>query len=890
MAAQVISNNKDLTEGSITGGMLSFAIPLFIGQLLQQLYSITDAWVIGHFSTNEAFAAVNSSGSLNFLIVGFFSGLALGGGVIISTYFGAKDKEKVERSIHNNFILGIISSVLCTLIGLFFAPKILMLMRVPPEVLPESIAYFRITFLGVTAVIMYNVGMSIMRALGDSIRPMIYLVISTVTNIILDIVFVAVFDLGVSGVAYATVIAQALSAPLCIIKLSGRDDYTKLSFKKLKWDSRIMWEIVAQGLPAGIQNAVISIGNITVQSNVNSFGTAAMSGYGAYVKVEGFVFLPITSMSMTIPTFVSQNLGAGKDERAKKGARFGILSGMAVAESIGLIFFAFAGYFIRFFIEDPAAISYGVTHSRITALFFFLLAFSHCAAGALRGCGKAYIPMITMLSFWCGVRVLYVTQTIKFIPKFAVISWAYPLTWTLSSIVFLICIFKLDWKKVYRTFSVLFAMMIVLTASACGKASDQVTKDPGFIPGSTVTPYVPSGNTAGTSENIKEEDHKNTDEGNKLQVKDEDCENNVPEDILPISDEIFIEAGTKELTPYDFVTDTQELSKAVITIERVLSAEELSEYGEEYIVPVTFNGISKNIRVHITDTIAPVLGSAEDLTVKEGGTLALKRAVTFTDNSSGEIRINVVSKGGLDYNTPGIYTVTYTAEDEAGNASEPVSITVTVTAISEKEKTVTELAEKIIEAIKNENPEATTYELLFRLWNFCRTEITWNDVETDRSSIYAGAYEGIVNGKGDCFVYYATFKLFLDTLGIENETVTRVGGTSRHWWNLVKVEDGWYHADPSPRNKKHNYFCFLQTDAQIAAYTEFYSEHPDYYTFDETGLPERSKTIIFDGRDLKLDITKKDYTKAKETVKIGYNYYDGDHGYVAGKHGVTDLK
>ncbi|MCR5154904.1 MAG: polysaccharide biosynthesis C-terminal domain-containing protein, partial [Lachnospiraceae bacterium] len=284
---------------------------------------------------------------------------------------------------------------------------------------------------------------------GDSIHPTMYLCVSTATNIVLDILFVAVFKWDVAGAAVATVLAQGLSAGLCIIKMLKQNDYTKLDFKLIKFNPRIMKEIVRQGLPTGVQNSVISIGNIVVQSNINSFGKFAMSGYGAYVKIEGFVFLPITSMSMTLPTFVSQNLGAGKIDRAKKSTLVGILSGMAIAELIGLILYIFADPLIRIFINDDLAVGFGITQARTVSFFFCLLAFSHCAAGALRGCGKAYIPMATMLTFWCVVRVTYVTLATNIWPEFRTISWAYPITWSCSTIVFLICLLTQKWDKLF---------------------------------------------------------------------------------------------------------------------------------------------------------------------------------------------------------------------------------------------------------------------------------------------------------------------------------------------------------------------------------------------------------------------------------------------------------
>lgn len=437
----------DLTRGPIGRGLLAFAVPIFLGQTLQQLYNIADAWVIGNFGSNDAFAAVSSSGSFTFLIIGFFNGVSVGGGVIISHYFGAKDKKNVSCAIHTNFLFGLIASVGATVAGFLMVPYILRWMQTPASVMPESMTYFRIYFAGVSTVIMYNICMAIMRALGDSVSPLFYLAVSSVLNVLLDLLFVAVFKWGVTGAAVATVFSQGVSMVLCIVQMCREEGDVRLDFRKLKLDSKMMGDVLKQGLPAGIQNSVISVGNIVVQTNINSFGAYAMSGVGAYQKIEGFVFMPIMSMAMALPTFVSQNLGAGRPDRAKRGAVFGTLFGMATAETVGLMFFLWCPFALKFFVTAPDAIAFGTTQARTVSLFFFLLAFSHCAAGVLRGCGRSFIPMAAMLAFWCGVRIVYVTGILSIHHDFHLLPWAYPLTWSLSSVVFLICLLRLDWSR-----------------------------------------------------------------------------------------------------------------------------------------------------------------------------------------------------------------------------------------------------------------------------------------------------------------------------------------------------------------------------------------------------------------------------------------------------------
>ena len=390
-----MKRTQALTSGSISGAILRFAMPLFLGQLLQQFYNMADAWVIGNFASNNAFAAVSSGGNLTFLIIGFFSGIGIGGGVVISRYFGAQDKANIQKAIHTDVFFGLVASVIATVVGLLIVPKLLVWMKTPAEVLPYSLQYFRIYFGGVTTIVLYNVCMSIMQAQGDSLRPLYYLAISSAANVVLDLLFVAVIPWGVTGAAVATVLAQGL-------------------------------------------NAVISLGNVVIQSNVNSFGAYAMSGLGAYSKVEGFAFLSVTAMSMTLPTFVSQNLGAGNVERAKKGAIFGTLAAMAAAELTGVLMYIFS---------DPEAIAYGIIHARIDTLFYCMLALAHCSAGILRGCGKSAVPMVVMLGCWCVLRSIYVTVILKFIHEFRMISWAYPLTWTVSCILFVFYISHLNWRK-----------------------------------------------------------------------------------------------------------------------------------------------------------------------------------------------------------------------------------------------------------------------------------------------------------------------------------------------------------------------------------------------------------------------------------------------------------
>ncbi|MDO5435174.1 MAG: MATE family efflux transporter [Clostridia bacterium] len=446
------STAMDLTKGPVGRGLLRFAAPLLFGLILQQLYNTADAWVLGNFGSDTALAAVTSTGSLVFLIVGFFNGTAIGGGVVISKYVGMRSTENVRAAVYNNIFLALIFSAVATVLGLAFTPTILTWMNTPASVLPDSRTYLSIYFAGITGVIMYNTCMSVMRSLGDSKHPLYYLIISSLTNIALDLLFVAVFHMGTAGAAIATVIAQVMSSILCIIRMIRARDDSRLQLQYLKPNGRMIREILAQGIPTGIQNSVISIGNMVVQGNINMFDQLyeagsgfVIAGQGAYSKVEGFVFLPVNCMSMSLPTFISQNLGAKEYNRAKRCAVFGILCGMISAEIVGILLNIFAPQVIGLFTANSVAIRYGAIHARTTTLFYFLLAFSHCAAGVLRGCGKAFIPMATMLSFWCVVRTVYVTLIVRVWSEYRAIALCYPITWTLSTIVFLAVLLKSDW-------------------------------------------------------------------------------------------------------------------------------------------------------------------------------------------------------------------------------------------------------------------------------------------------------------------------------------------------------------------------------------------------------------------------------------------------------------
>ena len=439
------SKQYALTEGSIWKAMLLFALPVFLGNVFQQLYNAFDAWCVGNYIGDDALAAVSSSGSLIFMMVSFFNGVAMGAGVVIARSFGAREFDSMKKAIHTAIAFGLATGAALTVAGVVLTPTILRWMGTPADVLPQSIEYFRYYFMGAIFTVMYNIFVGILHAVGDSKHPLYYLIFSTFLNIVLDMLFVAGLGLGVGSAAIATTISQGVSALLCLIHLLRVDAPYLVKLREIRFHKESLVQIVRYGLPSGVQNSVIALANVFVQSNINSFGKAAMAGCGSYSKLEGFAFLPVTCFTQALSTFVGQNLGAGKHGRVKKGVAFGVVCSCTMAAVISVLAYAFAPQLIGFFSETQEAIDFGTAHMRTICPFFFLLAFSHCIAGVMRGAGKASVPMFTMLGCWCIFRVTYISVAVQYVNQLTTVSWAYPITWTLSSIVFLIYFLKGNW-------------------------------------------------------------------------------------------------------------------------------------------------------------------------------------------------------------------------------------------------------------------------------------------------------------------------------------------------------------------------------------------------------------------------------------------------------------
>lgn len=435
----------DLTKGHIRKSLILFAIPLMLSNLFQQLYNAADSVIVGNFVGAEALAAVSSSTPLINLMVGFFNGMAIGAGVVISRFFGARDMEKLRKAIHTDIAFGTICGAFLVIVGSIFTPIILRWMQTPEDIMPQSIEYFRIYSLGVVFTVLYNIMMGIMNALGDSRHPLYYLILSSIINILLDLFLVGVVGLGVGGAAFATIMSQAVSSLLCLRKLMKDDTEYRVRIRDIRIDRFMLRQIITFGLPSGVQNSVINFANIIVQTNINTFASAAVAGCGAYAKIEGFAFLPITSFSLSLTTFVGQNLGAKQYDRALSGARFGIVCSVFMAELIGVLIFFASPFLVSLFNSTPEVVEFGVRQAHVEGFFYGLLALSHCIAGILRGAGKATIPMFIMLGSWCLFRVTYISIALTLVHKIEIVYAAYPITWTISAVIFVIYLLKADW-------------------------------------------------------------------------------------------------------------------------------------------------------------------------------------------------------------------------------------------------------------------------------------------------------------------------------------------------------------------------------------------------------------------------------------------------------------
>ncbi len=437
----------DMTTGSIWKLLLSFSIPLLIGNLFQQLYNTVDSLVVGNFVGTEALAAVGSTTCIINTMVMFFTGTSIGATVVISRHYGAHDDRKLHLAVETTMMVTFIASILFTGIGVLFTPFMLRFMSTPEDVLPSASEYLRIYFSGISGLLIYNMGSAVLRAVGDTRRPLLFLCFSSILNTVLDLIFVIVFDLGIAGVAYATILSQFISAALVLVVLTLDGGSYHLVWQDLRIDRPTFRQILSIGLPAGFQQSLTSFSNVYVQSYVNYFGSACMAGWSCYTKIDQFIFLPLQSMNQAATTFVSQNIGAQDIKRAKRGSMTAFYMSTAITIAISAILWFTAGQFVSMFNQDPSVISYGVLFIHTNSTLTFTCCATQIFSGSLRGAGDSKTPMLVMLFSYVLFRQIYLYVITQFINTPAVVGFGYPLGWIVCSLLTSYFYFRGSWEK-----------------------------------------------------------------------------------------------------------------------------------------------------------------------------------------------------------------------------------------------------------------------------------------------------------------------------------------------------------------------------------------------------------------------------------------------------------
>ena len=440
-----MKNSTIMTEGSIWKKILFFSIPLILGNLFQQLYNTVDSIIVGNYIGSEALAAVGSSGSLINLLIGFCIGASAGAGVVIAQFYGAQDKEGVRKAVHTTIAIAIAAGAILTIVGIVTTPLLLKAMGTPKEVFDQASIYLKVYFGGILFSVVYNMSAGILNAVGNSKRSLVYLIIAATSNIFLDLLFVVVFKMGIVGAAIATDISQLLSCIFIILFLVRSEDVYRVKLKDIRCYDNLLGKILKIGLPTGVQNIVISLSNVIVQSSVNSFGAVAMAGFAAYIKVDGFNILPVLSFSMAATTFVGQNVGAGRFDRVKKGMYVSVAMGIIYTVCTGILLLAFAPQVIGVFTQNGKVVEYGVYIMRFFCPFYWMLGILHILAGTIRGTGKTMQAMVVFLFSLCIFRVLWIWGAMSVSHKIGGVMLGYPLSWLVGLVMILIYVWKGNW-------------------------------------------------------------------------------------------------------------------------------------------------------------------------------------------------------------------------------------------------------------------------------------------------------------------------------------------------------------------------------------------------------------------------------------------------------------
>lgn len=434
-----VSYRMDMTEGPLTTKIIKFTIPVMLSGILQLLFNTADVIVVGRFTGKTALAAVGSTGSLINLLVSLFIGLSIGTNVLVARYQGAKDDKAVSETVHTSIALGIVGGLILLIIGIVATRPLLEMMATPEDVIDQSTLYMRILFFGMPLNLILNFGAAILRAIGDTKRPLYYLTIAGVINVILNILLVTVFSLGVAGVAIATVISEGVSCVLILLCLKHETGAIRLYFNRIKINPSKCVDIMKIGLPAGLQGCIFSISNVLIQSSVNSFGSTVMAGNTAASNIEGFVYVSMNSLHQTCISFTSQNFGAGKFKRIKKV----LINCLIIVAITGLVLGNSAYFFGKFLLSaynnEAEVISYGLIRLSIISTMYFLCGLMDVMVGAMRGIGYSILPMIVSLVGACGLRIVWIyTVFVKF-RTLDILFISYPVTWTITFLSHLVC-------------------------------------------------------------------------------------------------------------------------------------------------------------------------------------------------------------------------------------------------------------------------------------------------------------------------------------------------------------------------------------------------------------------------------------------------------------------
>ena len=429
----------DMCNGPLLWKILLFSVPLMLSGILQLLFNAADIVVVGQFAGNEAMAAVGSTGSLNNLIVNVFMGLSIGTSIMVARYYGAQNWKGVHDVVHTSILVSVISGIFLIFLGELLARPLLELMGTPDNVLDQAVLYMRIIFAGMPALMLYDFGAAVLRAVGDTKRPLIFLLIAGVINAALNLFFVLVFHMGVDGVALATIISQYISAVLVVICLMRSDGYYRLVLRELRISKEKLFQIIRVGLPAGIQGAVFSISNVLIQSSVNSFGYIAVAGNTAASNLEGFVYTSMNALYQASLSFTSQNVGARKIHRIVPVLLRCQAVVVAVGAGMGILVVAFGNTLLSIYSSDPAVIAYGLQRLQVICLTYFLCGMMDVACGSIRGMGYSMVPTVVSLAGACGLRILWIFTVFLFRRTLFVLYLSYPVSWMVTIAAHLIC-------------------------------------------------------------------------------------------------------------------------------------------------------------------------------------------------------------------------------------------------------------------------------------------------------------------------------------------------------------------------------------------------------------------------------------------------------------------